>query len=65
LNLGWALFVLVGLLNLMQAIRLPASLRLIHSLEILADSFVYALVLVMLFRRSDTASQRATLAHAH
>jgi hypothetical protein len=63
LSLGWALFVLVGLLNLMQAVWLPATLRLTHILEILADSFVYAWVLVMLFRRSDTAaSQPAALA---
>jgi hypothetical protein len=58
LSLGWALFVLVGLLNLMQAIWLPASLRLVHTLEILADSLVYAWVLVMLFRRSDTTASR-------
>jgi hypothetical protein len=65
LNLSWALFVLVGLLNLMQAIWLPASLRLIHILEIRADSFVYAWALVMLFRRSaTTASQPAELASA-
>ena len=56
LSLGGALFVLVGLLNLMQAVWLPATLRMTHSLEILADSFVYAWVLVMLFRRSDVAA---------
>jgi hypothetical protein len=65
LSLGWALFVLVGLLNLMQAVWLPANLRLVHTLEILADSFVYAWVLVILFRRSDiAASQTAALASA-
>ena len=66
LRLGWALFVLVGLLNLMQAVWLPGSLRMVHTLEILADSFVYAWVLVMLFRRSHTAaSQPAALPAAH
>jgi hypothetical protein len=65
LSLGWALFVLVGLLNLLQAIWLPATLRLVHTLEILADSFVYAWVLVMLFRRGDAvASQPTALAAA-
>ncbi|HET9224609.1 MAG TPA: hypothetical protein VFO07_19000 [Roseiflexaceae bacterium] len=58
LSLGWALFVLVGLLNLLQAIWLPATLRLVHTLEILADSFVYAWVLVILSRRSDIAASR-------
>lgn len=60
LSLGWALFVLVGLLNLMQAVWLPATLRLTHTLEILADSSVYAWVLVMLYRRSDTAAVQHT-----
>ena len=59
-------FVLVGLLNLMLAVWLPGSLRMVHTLEILADSFVYAWALVMLFRRSHTAaSQPAALPAAH
>jgi hypothetical protein len=49
LTLGLTLFLLVGGLNLLQAYWLPASLRLIHSLEILVDELVYAGVLVWLF----------------
>jgi hypothetical protein len=48
LALGTALFIMVGGVNMMQAIWLPATLRVVHSLEILADSFVHAAVLVFL-----------------
>ncbi len=48
LALGIALFVLVGALGLLGGYWLPVSVRLFHSLEILADSMVYAWALVML-----------------
>lgn len=47
--LGLTLFLLVGGLSMLQAYWLPAELRLIHSLEILADELVYAGILVVLF----------------
>lgn len=48
LSLGFALFVLVGALGLIGGYWMPTSVRLYHSLEILADSLVYAWVLVIL-----------------
>ena len=48
LRLGSAYWVLVGLFGLIQASWLPVGLRVGHSLEILADSFVYAWALVVL-----------------
>jgi hypothetical protein len=49
LALGWAHTAMVGLYGLSQASFMPPVLRVIHSFEIAADSFVYALVLVWLF----------------
>lgn len=54
LTLGLVLFLLVGGLNMLQAYWLPGSLRLIHSLEILADELVYTAALVVLFYRPQT-----------
>lgn len=48
--LGLTLFLLVGGLSMLQAYWFPTELRLIHSLEILADELVYAGVLVVLFK---------------
>jgi hypothetical protein len=48
LSLGFALFVLVGALGLIGGYWLPLNVRLFHGLEILADSLVYAWILVML-----------------
>jgi len=53
--LGLTLFLLVGGLSMLQAYWLPAELRLIHSLEILADELVYAGILVFLFKPPATA----------
>jgi hypothetical protein len=47
--LGIAHTVMVGLYGLSMASWLPMTLRVTHSLEIAADSFVYALVLALLF----------------
>src|SRR5882672_3110722 len=49
LVLGWAHTAMVGLYGLSQASFMPPALRVLHSFEIAADSFVYALVLVWLF----------------
>jgi hypothetical protein len=49
LGLGSALFVLVGLLYMLGAYYMPLTIRVPHTLEILADSFAYAGVLVLLF----------------
>lgn len=54
--LGLTLFLLVGGLSMLQAYWLPAELRLIHSLEILADELVYAGVLVVLFKLPATTN---------
>jgi hypothetical protein len=48
--LGLALFYLVGFQALMIANWMPWGLRLPHLLEILADEFVYAFALLLLFR---------------
>lgn len=48
LSLGFALFVMVGLLYMLAANWLPPQIRVIHTLEILADSFAHAAVLVWL-----------------
>lgn len=49
LALGTAHTVMVGLYGLSMAYWLPTVLRVAHSIEIAADSFVYALVLALLF----------------
>jgi hypothetical protein len=48
--LGWANLVTVGLYGLLGAYWIPTVLRIAHALEITADSFAYALLLVMLLR---------------
>jgi len=48
LCLGFAMFVLVGGMGLIGGYWLPLSIRLFHGVEILADSMVYAWVLVIL-----------------
>lgn len=57
LNLGAALFVLVGFLYMLAAYWMPLSVRVPHSLEILADEFMYAAVLVALLAK-DNVLQR-------
>jgi hypothetical protein len=49
LALGLAHAVTVGIFGLVQATFMPGVLRIVHSLEITADSFVYAGLLVLLF----------------
>jgi hypothetical protein len=48
--LGWAFSVTVGLYGLLSAYWFPAVLRVTHSLEITADSFAYAILIVMLLK---------------
>ncbi len=55
LTLGCVLFVLVGGLYMLQATWLPSTLRLTHSLEILADSASYAAILACLFLNNSQA----------
>lgn len=50
LRLGWAFWVLTGLYGMLTGLWMPVSLRLAHSLEIGADSFVYAFVLAWALR---------------
>ena len=49
LTLGFALFVFVGGFSMVTTYWFAWQLRLFHSLEILADEMVYALILVTLF----------------
>jgi hypothetical protein len=51
LSLGFALFVLVGFLYMLGAYYMPLNIRIPHTLEILADSFTYAGVLVVLLAK--------------
>jgi hypothetical protein len=62
-SLGFALFVCVGLLNLLAAHWIPPWVRAIHLVEILADSFVYAGALVWLLTHSRTSQQQPPLMH--
>lgn len=50
-RLGFAFFVLVGLFGMIQSYWLAPVLRILHSIEIFADSVVYAGVLAVLFVR--------------
>jgi len=53
LNLGFGLFVLVGLLYMLGADYMPLAVRIPHTIEILADSFAHAgLLVVLLAKRS-------------
>ena len=59
--LGLAHTAMVGLYGLTQASFMPMQLRIIHSLEISADSFAYALILAWLFRPREPLGAPATL----
>ena len=50
ITLGSALFILTGGLYMLQSYWFPLSIRVAHSLEILADSFVYTGALIVLLR---------------
>lgn len=55
LRLGFALYILVGFVYMLISTFLPLSVRFPHALEILADEFVYAGVLVLLLARRDVS----------
>jgi hypothetical protein len=58
LALGWAHAVTVGLYGLLGAYWFPTILRVAHSIEITFDSFVYALVIVMLLKPNVASAGR-------
>jgi hypothetical protein len=51
LSLGFAMFVMVGGMGLVGGYWLPLKVRLFHGVEILADSLVYAWVVVLLLMK--------------
>lgn len=57
-RLGLALFLLVGGVIMLYATWLPLYVRLPHTLEILADEFVYAGVLVVLLSKEQLFARR-------
>jgi len=59
-SLGLAHWVLVGLFGLVQASWFPPILRITHGIEICADSFAYAVVLVALLGVSRLPRQQKT-----
>jgi hypothetical protein len=64
LRLGFALFVLVGFLYMLGAYYMPLAVRVPHTLEILADSFTYAGLLVVLLTKSNSQTVQTSEAHA-
>ena len=58
-RLGFAFFVLVGLFGMIQAYWLAPILQVLHNIEILADSVVYAGALALLFVRKETPGLKA------
>jgi len=54
-NLGLALFLLVGFIYMMISTWLPLYVRFPHTLEMLADEFVYAGALVLLIAKRNPA----------
>lgn len=58
-GLGLAFTVMVGWAPLLQASFMPPTLRITHSLEICADSFVYAFLLVVLLTVLPNATHPA------
>ena len=55
--LGLAHAMTVGIFQLVQATFFPVLIRTTHSIEITADSFVYAAVLALLFARKSKAAE--------
>jgi hypothetical protein len=64
LSLGFALFVLVGFLYMLGAYYMPLAVRVPHTLEILADSFTHAGLLVVLLAKSNSQTIQTLEAHA-
>ncbi len=57
LVLGLALYTCVGLFGMLQAYWLPGTIRVAHGVEIAADSFAYAALLVRLLVRPAPATR--------
>ncbi len=57
-RLGLALFILVGFVYMLTSTWLPLYVRIPHTLEVLADEFVYAGVLVLLIMRGAASDKR-------
>lgn len=55
LALGLAFYLLVGLFGMIQSCWLAPTLQILHNTEILMDSMMYALTLVLLLARRDPA----------
>lgn len=64
LSLGFALFVLVGFLYMLGAYYMPLAVRVPHTLEILADSFTHAGLLVVLPAKSNSQTIQTSEARA-
>jgi hypothetical protein len=64
LSLSFALFILVGLLYMLAAYYMPLAIRVPHGLEIMADSFAYAWVLVVLLANGGAVPVQRTRASA-
>jgi hypothetical protein len=56
--LGAALFVVVGGVQMLQSYWLPGPMRLVHGLEIMADSFAYATAMVLLLAPGSHEAMR-------
>jgi hypothetical protein len=63
-RLGFALFVMVGFINMLAATYMPLSVRVPHTLEILADSFVHAGLLVLLLTFRSVGEARRSKSEA-
>lgn len=57
-RLGLALFILVGFVYMLMSTWLPLYVRIPHTLEVLADEFAYAGVLVLLFARRNAPDKQ-------
>lgn len=62
MRLGFALFVLVGLLYMLAGTWLSPSMRIIHSLDILADSLVHTGILAWLLAKDPMPQPHANFA---
>lgn len=65
LKLGFALFILVGFLYMLGAYYMPLDIRVTHTLEILAGSFAYAGMLVVLLAGGRSRPEQAFKARAN
>ncbi|MEJ5370204.1 MAG: hypothetical protein WHT08_17980 [Bryobacteraceae bacterium] len=63
-RLGWAFWVLTGLYGMVTALWMPPQLRIVHALEIGADSFAYARVLAWALRAPARRAAAAAAPHA-